>query len=288
MVETLAMTAKDVAEQISQLATFPDVALQISDAVASEDSNVSDIGAIVETDPALSAALLRIANSAIYSVGGTVESVEKAVIVVGFRELRDLTFGICATRTFEGVPNELISVEDFWRHSLLCAAASQHVAHHAQVCRGESLFTMGLLHDIGQLAMFNQHPELSREALERSLDDNEGLMPYLSEREIFGFDHMDVGVELAKLWQFPKRLTSAIGNHHTPYEFDTTIDACICVHAGNSIAVLAELDTENLIDIPPIDERALEFLNLDMMTMLEIAGTVRTEVADLINLFISD
>lgn len=282
----MGITAKELAANVSELATFPEVALRISDSIADENSEVEDIGAIVETDPALSAALLRIANSPVYSVGGTVESIDKAVVVVGLRELRDLTFGICATRTFEGVPNELISVEDFWKHSLYCASSSQHVAQHAQVCRGESLFTMGLLHDIGQLAMFNQYPGLSRDALRISLEENEGLFPYLSERKVFGFDHMDVGIELALLWQFPQQLAAAIGRHHRPYDFKKVIDSSVVVHAGNSIAVMAELDTENLAEAPPIDPRAMKFCKLDDTKLVEIAGMVTTEVADLMKIFL--
>lgn len=281
-------SAKEVAANISELATFPEVAIQISDAIADENSEVEDISALVETDPALSAAILRIANSPIYSVGGTVESVKKAVVVVGFKELRDLSFGICATRTFQGVPNELISVEDFWKHSLYCAVASQQVANHGNICRGESLFTMGLLHDIGQLAMFNQYPGLSRDALSISLDENNGLMPYLSERKVFGFDHMDVGLELAKLWKFPQNLGAAIGRHHTPYDYSNTTEASVAVHAGNSIAVLAELDTEDFSEVPPIHSKAIEQLGLDESKMLQLGHSIRSEVGELLKVFLSE
>ena len=145
-----------------------------------------------------------------------------------------------------------------------------------------------LLHDIGQLAMFNQYPGLSRDALSLSLEENDGRLPYLSERKIFGFDHMDVGVELAKLWKFPSQLRAAISRHHTPYDYSKTIDTAVVVHAGNSVAVMAELDTENFLEVPPIDKKALEFLKLDDASLIEIAGQVRIEVEELLKVFLSN
>lgn len=96
----VATTAEQLAGQVTQLASFPDVAFRVNDMLTDENSGAEAIGAVIEPDPALSAALLRLANSALYSVGGSVSSVARAVTVVGLREVRDLAFGICATKSF--------------------------------------------------------------------------------------------------------------------------------------------------------------------------------------------
>ncbi len=279
--------AEDLARKVTQLASFPDVAFRVNDLLADENSGADAFGAVIEPDPALNAALLRLANSAMYSVGGTVSSVARAVTVVGLREVRDLAFGICATKAFEGIPNELTTVEDFWKHSLYCAVASRNIGKLSQIGGGDSLFTAGLLHDIGHLAMFNQDPVRSRASLELSIEQSDGLSPYLSEREVFGFDHMDVGASLAEQWDLPETLRASIAHHHEPFDNDAVIDTTLVVHVANSVAVLAELDSRDFADAPPIDDRVLAELKLEKDILLEQIPDVRESVDQLIRIFVS-
>ncbi len=279
-------SAENLVRNITQLTSFPDIAVRISEMVSDQNSGAAEIGALIEPDPALNAALLRIANSATYSVGGTISNVERAVTVVGLREVRDLAFAICVSETFKGISNELITVEDFWKHSLFCAVASQILGRRAQVCAGESLFTAGLLHDIGHLVMFNQAPDLSSDALVLSLEENDGLSPYLSERKIFGFDHMAVGAELARQWRLPNILRECIGFHHDPFASDTASDAALVVHVANSLAVLAELDSQNFGDAPPIEERALENLGIKPSVVWDVIAESRDSVDELLRVFV--
>ena len=283
----MTITPHELAANITRLTSFPDVAFRINELLSDESSSAADIGALIEPDPALSAALLRIANSAMYSIGGTVSTVARAVTVVGLREVRDLAFGICANKTFEGIPNELITVEDFWKHSLYCAVAAQSIGRRAGICTGESLFTAGLLHDIGHLVMFNQCPEPSRDSLKLSLEENDGLSPYLSERKIFGFDHMQVGAELARQWRLPDRLLECIEYHHEPFAGDEATDAVLAVHLANSIAVLAELDSNNLDDAPPVDSRAFTELGLSPDVIPDVVAETRESVSELLRVFVN-
>lgn len=279
-------TPEGMAASVTQLASFPDVAFRINEMISDENSGAAEIGALIEPDPALSAALLRIANSALYSVGGDVSSVERAVAVVGLREVRDLTFSICASATFSGIPNDLITVEDFWKHSLFCAAAAQTLAKKARVCVGESLFAAGLLHDIGHLVMFSQSPEMSRKALQLSLQENDGLSPYLSERKVFGFDHMAVGAELARQWRLPTSLQECIGFHHEPFASNEITEAVLVVHLANSVAVLAELGSLNFDDAPPVDDRVMTRLGLDTNDIAETVQETCESVAELLTIFV--
>ena len=201
------------------------------------------------------------------------------------QEVRYLAFGICANTVFKGIPNELITVEDFWKHSLYCAAAAQSLGRKSPIRTDDSLFTAGLLHDIGQLVMFNQRPDLSREALKLSLEENDGLSPYLSEREILGFDHMAVGAELARQWRLPACLRECIEFHHEPFAGEETTDAVRVVHLANSIAVLAELDSLSVSDGPPIDTRVFSQLRLDPDVIPEIVAETQESVTELLQIF---
>lgn len=276
-----------MAANVQKLASFPEVALRIDEVLADDTSSAADIGALIEPDPALSAALLRIANSAAYSAGGAVDNAETAVRIVGSREVRDLTYAISSVKSFEGVPNELISVEDFWKHSLYCASAAQQIAKSAKICHGVSLFTAGLLHDIGQLVMFNQCPDLSRQALQLSLDSDDGRSVCHAERNVFGYDHTDVGAALAQCWQFPETLRAAIAHHHAPFESEDYSDVAMVVHVANSIAVLAELESRNFADAPAIDERAAAEIGLSSDVLLEAVDAAKESGLDLLQLFMN-
>lgn len=282
-----ATTAEQLASQVTDLASFPDVAFRVNEMLSDENSSAEAIGAIIEPDPALSLALLRLANSALYSVGGSVSSVARAVTIVGLREVRDLAFGICATQAFEGISNELITVEDFWKHSLRCAVAARNIGRQARLAGGDSLFTAGLLHDIGHLVMFNQDAERSSAALKLSIEANDGVTLHLSEREIFGFDHSDVGAALARKWGLPDTLRCCIEHHHEPFASDTVSDAVLVVHIANSIAVMAELHSQDFADAPPIDARAMSKLGLDEAALLDNIDGIRESVDQLIRVFVN-
>ena len=281
----LTLSPQQLVADIAQLASFPEVALRLDTAVADARSGAKEIAAIVTVDPALTASLLRIANSPLYSMSGHIDSIERAVTIVGIRELRDMAFGVCAADAFRGIPNELVSVEDFWRHSLSCAVIAQHLADRARACRGQSLFTAGLLHDIGHLVMFNQCPDQSREALERSIDEADGLTPYLAEQKIFGFDHAAVGAALAREWCFPAGLLAAIEYHHDPFGAPEASDAAVIVHIANSCAVLAELEDGRLSDAPAIDGRAFMHLGLDVDIVDATVAAAKEAVPELLKIF---
>ncbi len=278
-------TAAELVTEVTELVSFPDVAVQVNDLLADDVSDAEKVGAIIEQDPALTATLLKVANSSMYGVGGGVDSVAKAFTRIGAREIQELTLGICATRAFNGVPNEILSVEDFWQHSLLCGAAARILARRVRMPDAGMVFTGGLLHDIGHLVMFHLIPAESLKALALSREEMDGEEVYLAEREVLGFDHMDVGRLLGELWNWPEALVQSIGRHHTPFEHTDCTDADVLIHVANSIAVLAELESEDIHDASPVDPRAWERLSLERDCIPELVAETREAVAGLARAF---
>ncbi len=283
----MTQTPQSLAANITQLVSFPDVALRVDEMLTDEYSSATDIGNLIEQDPALTATLIRIANSAFFNSGVPVDSVRQAVTLVGSEQIRDITLGICARHGFEGIPNDLISPDDFWKHSLCCAVASQLLASHSNMAKTNSAFAAGLLHDIGHLVMFSQCPDLSRRALLLSLDQTDGFSPYLAERHVFGFDHMAAGGELARQWGFPENLRHCIEWHHDPFANNQINSLTLLVHIANSIAVMAELESTNVDDAPPIDYRAFEILRLSRELIPDIVSATRESFADLVRIFVN-
>lgn len=242
--------------EIGELVSFPEAAVRIIEAVDDTGSTDKDVAKAFGLDPALAARLLRVANSAYYSTGTRVDSVERAVKVLGRQRMRDVALGISAIRAFEGIPIEVVRMDDFWSHSLYCGILAHLIADLGKPALTDSAFTAGLLHDLGQLVLFMRAPEESRLALLRVAAEGDELTMADAESAIIGFSHMDVGLHLAKAWRLPPSLAEPIGFHHRPQLARSHRETVAIVHIANSWAVLAKIGSDVLEDAPAIDAAA--------------------------------
>lgn len=279
------MNAHNLVSQTQSLISFPSVAIRVNELLADDDVSLNDVAATIETDPALTAGLLRLSNSA--ALGGTqeVNSVAKAITRIGLRQINELVMGIDTARSFNGLNNTLITVHDFWRHSLFCAVIARKLASLGKIKRRDAAFTAGLLHDIGQLLMFNQLGKQCAECLSQSLDDNDGLVVHSIETEKLGFNHCDVGRELATQWGLPEALIDCIAHHHDPQNAEVDPGLVAAVHLANSLAVMAELDTCEEVNAPPTSDSAWDQLQLNRDIIPEMVLLAQEEVDELLAVF---
>lgn len=274
-----------IVRDVAGLVSLPEVVIRINELVDDPGSSAEDIGRAVSRDAGLTAQLLRLANSAMFGMSRRVETVGRAVAVLGTRQVRDLTLGITAARAFSGIPNDLVSMGSFWHHSVLAAVAARHVAEHSRRGRPESAFVAGLLHDVGQLVLFHKRPAESREALLMTIDAPGEPDLHLCERSILGFDHAAVGGALARKWRLPVSLQECIEFHHEPDRaVQHPVDVAV-VHIANSLAVLTEIESDDFIDAPEIHPIAWELTGLDRPTTLGLMHVIRDGVADAKALF---
>ena len=238
------------------------VYIQIGRLVDDPKSSSLDIAKAASQDPSFTLRLLRVANSALYRFPSAVETVAKAVSIIGTAQIRNLALSMSVASSFEGLPNELVSMDNFWRHSLLCALTARHLAKLVGRCDPDALFTAGLLHDIGELIIFNRLPEQAKEALLMVLDGDEEVQVHQAEQKVFGFDHSEVGGELAREWHLPPLLEECIAHHHDIASSVRYRREVALVHLANVIAVMAELDSLNPLDVSPFDPEAWELTGL--------------------------
>ena len=278
--------AIETALSIGKLASLPDIVFKINNILDSEACTSKKVAALIELDPALSSKLLKLANSSLYGFAGEISDIERAVNLVGTKEIRDLVYSVYTVKAFEGIPNELIDMECFWRHSIYSALIARALSDKYGLFRNASVFTAGLLHDIGQLALYHHFPEESRQALEHSVDVNHGMSPHLSESEVLGFNHSQVGYELAKLWNFPDALTECIAFHHGPFEQFDELKLVHLIHVANCITVLAEIEETDLDSGPEIDPQVRDFFDLSPESIQELIEPVIAEGEVLLKEFI--
>ena len=278
-------TASDLVTDINGLVTLPDVYLRISKLLDDPNSGAGDIAKVVGQDPSFALRLLKVANSALYRFPSEVATVGKAVSIIGTSQIRNLALSMSVAKSFAGLPNDLVSMENFWRHSLHCALIARHLAREARRCDPDAMFTAGLLHDIGELVIFNRLPGEAADALRSVLDSQDELPVFTAEQQAMGFDHAAVGGELARRWHLPALLEECIAWHHDIAGAKRHPREAAVVHIANSLALMAELDTIDPADVTPIDPLAWEVTGLTPECMEPAVRAAQTEIAAVEQLF---
>ena len=120
--------ASDLLKGVVSVSSLPGVYLRLSNVVGDPRSSASDVGRVIADDPGLTARLLRLVNSAMYGFPSKIETVSRAISIVGTQQLQDLALATSVIRLFANMPQELVTMESFWRHSVACGVAARALA----------------------------------------------------------------------------------------------------------------------------------------------------------------
>jgi putative nucleotidyltransferase with HDIG domain len=254
------LTAREIVSGTVEVASLPEVFIRINEMVENPHYSASDIGRVISRDPAMTARLLKIVNSPFYNFPSKIDTVSRAITIIGVRELRDLVLATTVVKLFAGIPNDLVSMDSFWRHSTLCAVVARQLGARNRELNVERFFIAGLLHDIGSLLIYRKIPELAREALLRASHNDEVLES--AERGVMGFSHADVGGELMRKWRLPKNIEDAVEHHLRPSNCPGCGKEVAVVHLANIIASAVWDSSSEPMVVPPLDPTAWEVLDL--------------------------
>jgi len=258
---------QDIVDRETELASFPDTYFRIKDVLESPTSSAKDVAEVVNADVGLSAKVLKLVNSPFYGLAATVDSVERAVSLIGLKELSTLALGVSAVHFFKDIPPELIDMKIFWRHSLSCAIFAKLIASKVSGLQPERMFTAGLLHDAGKLVMFKNMPYASVEAL---LYARHNLVPYVeAEKQTFGYDHAEIGKLLLTRWKFPAAITDAIAHHHQPDQAQNPREAAV-IQAADNLTNAAEISSGGMFILPGMEDEVWQLVGLDQKDIEEL------------------
>ncbi|WPL19150.1 HDOD domain protein [Thiorhodovibrio winogradskyi] len=257
------MTPESLVREVDNLVSFPEAALRINELIDHQATTIEDLAEVILTDPALAARLLRLVNSALYARQAPIDSVTRAIPMIGFRALRDLVMATSAVAVFQDLPPERVNMEQFWFHGVACGVAAREIAQRLGHKGGEQLFLAGLLHGIGKLVFFSRCPRDYLKVLERI--ENEGLTPAAAEEAIFGFHYATLGGELLRDWHFPERIWQAVAHHQHPEGAGQYRQEAETIHGAEMIAGLVQAkSSESTEAAPPQGMEAIaERLGLD-------------------------
>jgi HD-like signal output (HDOD) protein len=204
--------------QAKSLPPMPMAVLQLMEFIRNDDATVDEFVSAILRDQALSAKLLRIANSAYFGLCGKVSTLSRAVMAIGFREVRNLC--LCAV-LLDHFPTDQIDEEarkKLWEHAFATARFANVIAHQRPWMNKEEAYILGLLHDFGRLVIlyyFNEHYCRIKELA------NLVKIPFFMAEWQYGITHTQVGKWLSKKWHFPKIYECVLEYHHFPWKSPT-------------------------------------------------------------------
>ena len=253
-------SAQDLVNGSLELASLPEVVMRTIDLINNPNTSAAAIGQVLAEDPGLTARLLKIVNSPFYGFPSRIDTVSRAITVIGTLELLDLILATSVVKAFRGVPTELVDMDSFWEHSLYTGLVARVLAGRLRAPNTERYFIAGLLHDIGSLAMYMQIPDSAAIILRRARTEIAPL--HGIERETLGFDHGEVGAELMHAWHLPDSLVEAIRFHHTPQQSAQHRLETALVHLADVIACAVHDPASETGRIPPMEPAAWDLTGL--------------------------
>jgi HD-like signal output (HDOD) protein len=267
---------KRILRSVGDLPPMPQTVFKVREVIADPSSSFKALSEILETDQAMAARVLKIANSTYYGISGKVSSIQHASVVLGHKTLGEL-MTMAGTSGLLGNKLEGYGLEagDLWRHSLGVAFGSKILATKKNPAFANDAFTAGLIHDAGKLILDRYILE-RKEAFEEFMTD--GQQSFLSaEKQILGFDHSEIASEACKSWRVPHTLTIPIRYHHYPSQSHGDKLAYI-VHMADAIAMMTGLGLGIDGLLYRMDDKAKEFLGLQEEDVINIMGEVAESV----------
>ena len=243
---------------VQRLPSLPRSTQQLLGYLNDESVELKIIERAIECDQGLAMAVLRIANSPFFGMSNKVQTIHDAVVVLGFSNLRMII--VSAMTAMIQFPNldQQATVRKLFRHSLSVAISASVIArNHAM--DAANLFLAGILHDVGILALMSTFP--AQHASARALAGRENLFMFEAERQVFGFDHADIGASLCRHWNLPESIVQAIGGHHqiaspqgTAQALSPAELAAGTIHLADAIAHGLNLEGATDALVPPVSD----------------------------------
>jgi putative nucleotidyltransferase with HDIG domain len=244
----------------------------------------NDLNRVISLDPVLTGRILQLINSAYYSLPSKVNSLTRAIILLGINTVKNVVLSFAIFETFSRHDSfRVFSADEFWTHSLSTAVTAKLLAARQGVPRvaQEDFFVAGLMHDIGKIPLNHLFPDAYRQAAQLAEGSQQGMR--LAEAELIGTDHCQVGLMIARKWQLSDDLSDALAGHHSSVEGEANgqqlvqvvaLADCVAHAMGATIAgglSLEDRERERMASIWPFKDEALAELSAAVAAEVEKA-----------------
>ena len=271
-------TIDRIVEETSTVYSLPLFYERLTETINHPRSSIDDISKIITEDQGLTARLLRLANSPMFGCYARVDSITKAVTIIGTQQLRDLALAASVMGVFKGIPESLLNMTSFWQHCIACGIIARSLAVYRREPNVERLFVAGMLHDVGQVVLAAARPEISHELLVAQQDSGRFYLEL--ERERLGFDHAELGGALLKKWKIPASIGEPVACHHNPGSAEQFGLETALIHLADIICQAMEFGQGAESGVPPLDDRAWDRLGLSPHMLGAVLKQSESQIAE--------
>lgn len=277
-------TANDMVAGIDQLASLPAVYHQVRAVLDNPDSSINDLSGVVAADASLTVRLLHVVNSVYFGLMSRVDTVSRAVSVLGMQQVHDIVLASSVSTMFKGMNPASMNMTRFWSNSVMRALTARTGAEMARLGDLERFFVSGLLADLGHLVMYQVEPKLAEQAQKQS--ELVGTPLDEIERSLLGCDYAQVGAALMTKWNLPPRLSSAIEGQIHPASTDETFrgDAAF-LNLARIMTDGMERKQDNDVITSLVDESVWQLTELKPANVATIRLIAEMNHAEVVSLF---
>jgi putative nucleotidyltransferase with HDIG domain len=226
---------RELKEIVREIPTLPVIYLQLFQLMQDPDVTAAQLAEVISRDQALTTKLLHLVNSAFYGYRKQISTISRAVVVLGFRAVRNAALALSIFDQFKDEASSAhIELPRFWEHSIAVASICRVLAIETTLKQAEEAFVVGLLHDVGKLVAKRYFASDFEELCEHL--QLHGLSWYEAERDLFPVDHAMIGRAVFRTWDFPDSIVEAIQLHHRPGSGASHPQLAALVHLANHLS----------------------------------------------------
>jgi putative nucleotidyltransferase with HDIG domain len=234
--------AEQMIREVNNLPTIPEITTRVSHLLDDPDVELDQVAEVILTDQVMASRVIKIVNSPMFRPMHEIKSLKRALIYLGFRRIREIALTCSIIKTFEG-KDGVFDIKTFWQHSFGVGIVAKIIAQRVRYPEIEKAYICGIVHDIGEVFLSS----CLREDFQKIVDLIKGTCHSFTEAEtlMLGTTHCELGLCLAKKWNFPLEYCDVIENHHTPGEasFDPMLVAI--VNLADLFCSVRNLDYDN-------------------------------------------
>ena len=272
---------KRIQAYIARMPSLSTTAIKVLETCNDARASANDLMRVISLDPVLTARVLKLINSAYYSLGSPITSLTRAIVMLGLNNVKNLALSFAILQNLRSnESNSVFSPDEFWMHSLCVGVIAKNIAAvKMDATRGlEAFFVAGLLHDLGKIPLNRQFPLEYRRVWELAAKDKDTLRH--SENTLLGIDHCMVGRMIAKKWRLGATLVEALSYHHDPdnsseIDRDFVLIVSLANHFANHLSIGSSGDCST-------DNQRIDYLGgklgVDWTMLHGLAETVLNEI----------
>ncbi len=274
----MSKTALEYAEQAQELCVLSDVYVKVNQMLMSDDCSMAKLADAIAYEPAIAASLLKMANSAMFSMPKQVDSLSKALVLLGLSKVKNLVSAYGVTAAFSDIDPKVADMDKFWEISVDCALICQYLANEKHLPNTDGIFLSGLFHNLGMLAIIHSAPDKVKYCEAYDSDET----PWERQQDVFGYTFADCSAQLLTLWNLPSQIIEPIAQVNLEEISQSSSNAKLLYIASRLAVINAE---PGIYHLDLIDSSILDDLDISGEDLKESLAYCNQQAMELLAAF---